>query len=292
MLLSTASKPFDNADYIYEIKFDGVRAITYLSDQTVILGRSGKDFTPLFPELENLHKHINKKMIIDGEIVCLTNGKPNFSLILSRTASTYHSAKIQSKKYPAILIAFDILYIDDKEIISLPLIERKEILNNTLIPCENLIISECISEKGNALFEFAVKNQLEGIVAKRKKSIYLPGVRSSDWLKIKYIQQENLVICGYITEPNSDDIRYLILGEYNDENQLVYKTKIYIGSKQTDKLKIKTFAKNNTIKKPHFGGFENAIWLKPTLMCKIKYLEKTSENNLRQPIYLGLVTTI
>lgn len=289
MLLSTAVKPFDNNDYIFEIKFDGVRAIAYLDSQTAILGRSGKDFTPLFPELNNLHNQKDRRMIIDGEIVCLNNGKPDFSLVLSRTASSSRNAKSLSLKRPAIFIAFDILFLDDREIISLSLLDRKELISKHLKTNQHLIISEFISKQGNALFEHAVQNQLEGIVAKRKNSKYIPGIRSNDWLKIKNVIVEKFIICGYITEPNSNDIRYLILGQYKDK-KLEFAAKIYIGSKETDKKKILEFAKNNTLLRPHFSGFIDAVWLRPILACKIEYLEKTVDNNLRHPIYLGLVT--
>lgn len=154
------SPPFDDPDFIYELKFDGFRALAYLErDSTTLISRNGKDLTGKFPVLNELHNCAEEPCILDGEII-----GPCFPPTLQPNAVQY--------------IAFDIL-------IDKPLIERKQILSDLISESPRLVISKFVTEHGKQLFDIACAHDLEGIVAKRKNSAYYPGKRSADWIKIR-----------------------------------------------------------------------------------------------------------
>lgn len=180
------SLPFDDPDYIFELKFDGIRALAHLGGETVLISRNGNNLSYTYPELLTLHKCVAKECILDGEIIALDKGKPSFPILQQRMKN---KSKLRinhaADKNPVQFVAFDILQYDKESLLDTPLIKRKELLGKVIQETPRLVISRFINEHGIQMFALAETEGLEGIVAKHKTSIYRPGVRSNMWLKIK-----------------------------------------------------------------------------------------------------------
>lgn len=283
-MLFYESEPFDSEDHLFELKFDGIRALAYLdTDKTIIKNKRHKDVTNLYPELNNLHKQAKTRCIIDGEIVVMINGKPDFFKMQKRSLlQDPFKIQISSQSYPVTFIAFDIIYYRDYFITDLPLIERKKILQENIVENNMLVISRFIEKNGIKFFEVVKKQGLEGIVAKEMLSKYFLGKRSKAWLKFKVYGEDDLVVCGYLEKDNKTiDI---IFGRLLN-NHLIKAATI---NTSKDKKLIIDFAKKNP-SSPLFPNEDNQIiWMKPHLVGKVKYMMKTESGSLRQAVFLGL----
>ncbi|HLO82111.1 MAG TPA: DNA ligase D [Chitinophagaceae bacterium] len=287
MLASLHSEPFDDPEWLYEIKWDGYRAIAELNDHEIRLySRNGlwfnTTFAPIVKELE-LIKH---DAVLDGEIVVLDNeGKPSFQLLQLYREDPAH---------PIIYYVFDLLKLDKKDIHSLPLVQRKELLKHLLAGLPNKVIRYCdhIPGKGISFFREVSKLGLEGMIAKKADSEYASGIRSRQWLKVKNINTAEALIVGF-TEPRGSRKHFgaLILGEY-DGAELKYIG--HTGTGFDDKLLKELW---NTMKPLTTGSspFSKVIkvnapvtWLKPELVCSVKFTERTREGLLRHPVFMGL----
>lgn len=287
-MLLTESIPFNSKDYIYELKLDGIRCLAYIEDgKTELRNKRNKILNDTYPELTKIHERVCTRCILDGELVVLSNGKPNFFQVQKRSLMTNKfKIDLASRKHPVLFIAYDILYVDDSELIFEPLMERKEILDKVISENQSISISRYIEEKGIEYFNIVASQDLEGVIAKRKDSIYLMGKRSKSWVKFKNLYDTDFVICGYT--PNDSSIKSLKLGIYND-NKLIYQGSVSLGIPKEEEKIILDFARNNKDICP----FENstskeAIWIKPRLVCTVKYMMRTESGSLRQPIYKGL----
>lgn len=278
MLLNEIEKPFNSKDYLYEIKYDGIRVLIYVNSKEIrIINRNLNDMTYLFPELYVLKNKVNKDVIFDGEIICTDNGKPSFSKLQERL-HLKDKNKIDNKvlSNPITFIAFDILY-ENKNLINLPLIDRKKILNN--YEDDNIFIkSFYIEEKGIELFKKVQKLNLEGIVAKKKKGKYYIDTRCDEWIKIKNFKCENFFIGGY-TIKKSMYVISIALGEY--KNNDFY----YVGSCSLSKKHIlyKDVINSKIVQNRFVNYNENINYIEPKLKIKINYMERTKDNHLRQP---------
>lgn len=194
MLLNEVKEPFDDENYIYELKLDGIRCLAYLEPKSVTLqNKRFKDLTPIYPELTEICRCVKKRVILDGELVALTDGKPDFYALQKRSLMTdSFKISLSANKNPVQFVAYDILYYDGKDLTEKLLIERKEILSKEVKEGCNLSISRWIEKNGTAFFELAKKENLEGIVAKKKNGLYFIGKRTSEWIKIKVMQDEDL----------------------------------------------------------------------------------------------------
>ena len=231
MLLKEVDKPFDSQDYLYELKFDGIRILTFVSPTHFkIISRNGLNLTSLFPELKNIQKQVTKPVIFDGEIVSFNdNNLPSFFKLQKRIRLKNKSkVTYYSKEEPVIFVAFDILY-ENKDLIKLPLIKRKEILNK-YEDTEYFIKSKYILAKGRSLYKEIKKINLEGIIAKKINSSYQINVRTDDWVKIKNYQKDIFYVGGY-QDNKSDFTITLLLGEYRN-NLFYYVGKVTLGKKK------------------------------------------------------------
>ena len=289
MLLHEVKEPFDNDDYIYELKLDGIRCIAYIEPKSVILqNKRYKDVTDIYPELSNVCNCVNKQVILDGELVVLTSGKPNFYSLQKRSLmEDKFKISLAAKKNPVQFVAYDILYYDSKDITDKPLVERKEILSEAVIEKNNLSVSRYIEKNGIAFFELAKKESLEGIVAKRKDGKYHIGKRTSDWIKIKVMQDEDLLILGYQPDENGN-VKDLILGYYDEKGVLNCRGKVYLGVSKEERKFILDFANKNRIARPWFEKYKNAVWLKPKLVGTAHFMHETESGGMRQPVWKGL----
>ncbi len=279
MLLGELDQPFNSKDYLYELKFDGLRALIFVSPEKIIIkNRHNKDITYLFPELTVLRNYCLNKVIFDGEIIALDEGKPSFSELQKRfVLKDKKKIDLIAKECPVIFVAFDILYLK-QDLINLPLIKRKKILD-TFLDNEVFIKSKYLENEGINLFKEVKKMSLEGIVAKEKKGIYEPNNRSNTWLKIKNIKEDTFFIGGYIDNKGGKTIS-LILGKYQEAN-LYYVGKVTLGKNTSlyrEVIKAKVFTKS-----PFKDYQEKAHYLKPNITCQVGYLEVTKKGHLRQP---------
>lgn len=278
MLLKEIPKPFDSDDYIYELKFDGIRAVIFVSPKNFsIMSRNNVDLTNLFPELASIKKLVTKKCIFDGEIISTDNGYPSFSKIQNRMhLKNEEKIKTESINNPVNFIVFDILYEKD-DLTNKTLLERKEILNkykNTDV----FIKTKYIKKDGIKLFKSVKKLGLEGIVAKNINSTYHIDKRTDDFIKIKNIKRDEFLIGGYIEKENSHIIS-LLLGEFVNK-KLIYVGKVTMGKKQKLYTKLK---KMNKVKNRFTNCDVDAIFIEPTNKCHVEYLEKTKSGHLRHP---------
>ncbi len=285
MLIYEMKEPFDSEDYLFEIKWDGIRCISYLDeDSTDIRNKTNKMMLPIFPELAELHKQVKERCILDHELVVLKNGMPDFNEILRRTGMT-KALKIQlsANRLPASIIAYDILYYKDRDITNLPITERKKYLEDVVIESNRLVISRYVENYGVELFKLVKEKGLEGIVAKKKTSTYWQGKRSREWIKYKVLATLDCVICGYIIKDKG--MSSLVIGLYNKE-KLLYKGHVSLG------VSIRALLKHGIQKIDYspFGyvpkGNEDAVWIEPNIVCIVSYM-KTEREAFREATFKG-----
>lgn len=283
MLAKETKKPFNNKDWIFEIKWDGYRAIAELNGNHVKLySRNGNSLDNSYPILVHELKKMNIHAVLDGEIVALDKkGVPSFQLLQD-----------YAHDQPLVYNVFDMLFINKKNICSYPLIQRKEWLKNLLPKNDFIKYSDHIDKKGIQFYKLAIKQKLEGIVAKRADSKYLPGTRTSNWLKIKNHYTREAIIAGFTTPFGSRQYFGSLVLAVRDGDKL-----IHIGQTGSG-FNSKTLKKINDLlipliaeKSPFTKALKPEIPftpVKPKLVCEVKYTEITNEGKLRHPVFLRL----
>ena len=283
MLIGADGDAFDDVNYLFEIKWDGERCIAYLDPKTGTELRNKRNVKMLakVPELSDIHKQVNKRCILDGELMALKDGKPDFFEIQRRSLmSNRFRIELAAKQYPATFIAYDILYLDGQDVTLLPLEQRKALLQKTVRQNERLAISKKV------LYRLAEQQHLEGVVAKRKDSVYIQGKRTKDWIKIKCMEDDDFIVCGYIKKDNH--MTSLALGKYRN-GELVYKGHVTLGVGGKPFQQIAELPR--AIRAPFTDtprGSEDAIWVAPMLVCTVEYMHKTQHGGMRQPVFKGL----
>ena len=275
MLLSENAKVLQDNRYLYEIKFDGIRALIFVSkNKFKILSRKGIDLTNYYPELNVIQKIVgNNKVIFDGEIIATLRGLPSFSLLQKRWRTKKVSRKLITD-IPVSFVAFDILY-DNKDVTNIPLIERKKMLEK--YRDTDCFVKSIVYFDGMSLFKKIKKLGLEGIVEKKKDSLYLINQRTMDWIKVKNIKVDNFVVHGYLEKVNTYS---LFLGEYKN-NELYYVGKVSINKKFA---LINILRNMKKINNQFVNWDEDAIYVKPIHKVRVRYLERTKSGMLRHAV--------
>jgi bifunctional non-homologous end joining protein LigD len=302
MLAESVEKAFDGPEWLFEIKWDGYRAIAFIDGGKVrLVSRNQNDLTPRYPELKDMAKFIQAKTaILDGEVVALDeDGKASFSLMQQRTGFRPGGRRaVGNADVPVLYYAFDLLYLDGYDWRRVPLEERKRKLASLVKAGDALRFSDHYERNGKALFEMARQKGLEGIVAKKRASFYEER-RSRDWLKIKIRRTVDAVVGGY-TEPEGSRAHFgsLVLGLYDKKGRLIHVGQAGSGFDQKSLTEIsKMLKKIETKKNPFFGEVEalrKVFWVKPELVAEIEFAEWTdgtsdgSGPKLRAPVFLGL----
>jgi bifunctional non-homologous end joining protein LigD len=302
MLATSISDPFDGPNWLFEIKWDGYRAVAFIEKEKVrLVSRNQNELTHRYPELKDLAKSVKAKTaILDGEVVALDEqGRPSFSLMQQRTGFRPGGRRgVANAGVPVLYYAFDLLYLDGYDWRKLPLEERKKKLASILTTGDSLRYSDHYEKQGKALFEMAREKDLEGILAKRRDSTYQER-RSSDWLKIKIRHRIECVIGGY-TQPEGSRAHFgsIVLGLYDKQDRLIHVGQAGSGFNQKSLGEIwKMLQKRETKQKPFYGEVEalrKVTWVKPELVAEIEYAEWTegasggSGPKLRAPVFLGL----
>ncbi|HTM67523.1 MAG TPA: DNA ligase D [Flavipsychrobacter sp.] len=293
MLATLVDKPFDSDDWLYEVKWDGYRCIAYvLQGQTELRSRNNKSFNEKFYPLYDAFKAWKMNVILDGEIVVVNEqGISDFGALQNWRSEADGSL---------LFYAFDILWLGDENLMSLPLTERRKRLA-AIIPAKGIIrLSETFDAKGTELFSLADKLHLEGIIAKKRDSIYLPGKRTKEWLKIKTERRQEAVIGGYtINENTPKPFSALLLGVYegNDFHFICPVGTGFSVSKQKEILqKLTPFDQCPFLHEPDYNKPSrfrpnppkaDVVWVKPDVVVEISYTEETKDGAIRHPSFKG-----
>lgn len=286
MLATLVDAPFDDVNWVFEIKWDGYRAIAEVDDGHVELySRNGLSFKQLYPEIVDALKKLKSSLVLDGEIVVFNeHGKPDFQ-------------KLQQfgefKKGSLVYYVFDCLSVNGKSITNLPLLERKKILKKLIADKDAVVrYADHITEHGKELLQHAKSLDLEGIIAKRAESIYQTGKRSADWLKIKNHNVQEAIIAGY-TEPRGSRANFgaLILA-IMEHGKLRYIG--HTGTGFSNRTLNDLYEKLKPLQRPTSPFMskvpvqKGVTWVEPKLVCNIKFSEITQGGILRHPVFMGL----
>ena len=296
MLATLVDKPFDEPGWLYEVKWDGYRAITYLNNGAIDMrSRNNKSFDEKFYSIHDQLKKWKINAIIDGEIIVANDkGISNFSDLQNWRSEADGEL---------LFYMFDVLWLEGIDLTGLPLTERKEILRDINPGIDNLRISESFDAGAAEFFEVAKKINLEGIIAKKASSKYFPGERSKEWLKIKTGRRQEVVIGGYTNNEGSNKpFSSLLVGVF-ENGKLEYTGKIGTGFSQKLQLEMMQKFKPLVVKKCPFSlepdvnkpsrfrpnpPKATATWLKPNLVCEVSFAEMTSDGVMRHPSFEGM----
>ncbi|HSB42578.1 MAG TPA: DNA ligase D [Methylomirabilota bacterium] len=299
-LATLAERPFSDPAWIYEIKYDGVRVLASRRGERVELyGRSGQDITSRYPEVARALRALPAdSFVIDGEIVALDDaGRPSFQRLQSRMGLTdpREIERVVARR-PVIGVFFDCLMLEDRDLRKLPLVDRKECLRLLVPPLGTVRYGDHVAEAGEAFFDLASEQRLEGIVAKRARSLYT-GTRTRDWIKIKCQRRQEFVIGGY-TDPQGSRGHFgaLHLGLYDGPiaaPRLVYVSKVGTGFDRAGLRAIwealRPLARATS---PFDAGAvptgRGHHWVEPRLVCEVRFTEWTEDGGLRHPTFVGL----
>lgn len=289
-----AERPFSDPDWLFEIKWDGVRALARVDKKRLQLrSRRDQNITSNYPELAGLPQRLRvKEAILDGEIVVLDeSGHSDFERLQSRMNVSNPSPSLV-KQNPVTYFVFDLLYCDGYDLRRAALAERKKLLRDAIEFTPPIMYSDHQIEKGKELFDLAKKKGLEGVIAKQMRSLY-PGERTSQWQKFKTVEELDAVVGGY-TAPRGGRTHFgaLLLGLYSDR-KLLYVGGVGTGFDQGYRKKI--FDLMERLRTQHCPfqerpeTKEKAYWIKPKLVARIRYANWTREKRLRSPVFLGLL---
>lgn len=288
MLITQMQEPFNDDSWIYELKLDGCRCIGYFDQNgTCLRNKRNMELLPRFPELKDLHRNVSERTVLDGELVVLRDGVPDFFELQRRTLLTERfKIELAAKKHPASFVAYDCLYKDRHSIMDRPLIERKKVLQSSVSENGLIAISRYIPTDGIGLFHAADEKELEGVVAKRAASLYYPGRRTKDWIKFKRMADEEFVVCGYIRK--SGRTFSIILGKYHN-GTFLYKGHVTLGVTKEAVSQLRESGIIPFTALPAGAGNESAVWVYPDRVCTVEYMPNT-KNSLRQAVFKGFRT--
>ncbi|MCU0579222.1 MAG: non-homologous end-joining DNA ligase, partial [Desulfobacterota bacterium] len=296
MLAQSAAETPDSGYYLYEVKWDGIRALIAVDEgQVRIHSRKQIDLSAWFPELLDAEQSFRtQSALFDAEIVCLDDaGKPVFKNVIHRMQQkTSGAIERARRRYPAICYVFDCLYLDGRPLVNEPLVRRRVWLEDTLKKNTSYRISEAVAE-GAELFRAAVQTGLEGIMAKEKNSLYRPGQRTAQWLKIKKRETLDCLIIGYTRGKGDRRDRFGALHLAVREGQaLRYVGKVGTGFDERSLAEILALLKKlKTVPKPVSdkpGDEARTVWVEPRLIGEVQFASLTKEGLLREPVFLRL----
>lgn len=284
MLATRTHSVFSKPGWIYELKWDGYRLLANVHQGKVnIYSRNGISYNLKFQKIYRELQNIPHDAILDGEVVVVNEeGIPEFQKL-----QNYHEDTEGELRY----YVFDLLYLNGHDITHLPLLERKSLIEDVIAGLDHVFYCDHLESMGNTFYDQAVAAGMEGIMAKKADSTYTPGIRTENWLKIRSIESQEVIICGY-TESEGHLFGSLILGLYRD-GQLTYAGNC--GSGFNDAMQrelLETFRpyvreKSPFDKKINLKG-RKPTWLEPELICEVKFSEWTSSGSMRHPVFKGM----
>lgn len=294
-MLARSAPPFDSEQHLFEIKWDGTRAIALVDGDDGALrlhNRNRFDLTARFPELDCL-RALPPGTALDGEVVLLVDGKPDFEAVMARdkVRDAAHARRLAAR-HPVTYAVFDQLWDGFRDLRDEPLATRRAHLQRTLEAAgarlgSFVVFSDGVVGAGRAFFEQAAQQGLEGVVAKRLDSRYLSGQRSDAWLKVKRRESLHCVILGYVLDGN----RLTSLVVATDDGGTL-KSVGRVGSGLTDAMCTTLLERLRALRRdtPLVPCDEReAQWVEPSLFCLVRYVERTGAGNLRAPVFVRLV---
>lgn len=296
----TDPKPFDDLEWCYEVKWDGVRTLAYVEYGKVkLLSRRGRDVTDVYPELSILGQQLSGlNGLLDGEIIVLgEGGVPSFERIQKRFTTSKPSNR-DLERDPVEFIAFDLLWLDGESLMDQPLSERRHLLDRNLVPGPHVQISAMFpGDQGKALFEATTARGIEGVIAKRLSSVYRPGRRTRDWLKMKSRRSLEAVIIGWSagTGSRQDSLGSLLVALHPGPTEpLRYSGHVGTGFSAKAASDLLAVLKPLRTDKPAAEIPEDVdtsdvTWVIPAPVASIEYLEFTSQFRMRAASYKGLI---
>jgi bifunctional non-homologous end joining protein LigD len=301
-MLATIGKPpaRDRHDWAVEMKWDGVRALAFIENGRLRLGsRTGKNITATYPELGGLaHAIGHKQVLLDGEIVAFTDGRPDFEALQPRMhVSSAAQAVRLAEQTPVTYLAFDVLQLDGRPLTALPYSERRGLLTS-IFPNGSgwLCPPNFPGEDVDDVLTASKANGLEGVVAKRLDSRYEAGARARSWVKIKNELRQEVVVAGW--KPGKGNrlgqIGSLLVGVYDDEGKLRYSG--HVGTGFTDATLRMLGGRLQPLRRPGSPFDEpvpaeyarQAVWAEPKLVIEVSFDRWTREGRMRAPVYHGL----
>ena len=297
MMAVLTAQPFDDDEWLFEVKWDGHRCLANLGQATRLTSRTRRDMTAQFPELIDLHRQLAaRNAVVDGEIVALDReGRPSFERMQDRFHRTPEELARNKGRVPVQFLAFDLLWLDGRPLLELPLRERRARLEEVLVETGDIRLSQVVEGAGTTFFEQVKALKLEGIVAKRAASPYRPGTRSHDWRKIKALCLQDCVIVGWTPGKGgrAATLGSLLLAVY-DDGRLRYAGNVGTGFTHAFLADLLERLQELQVPEPMFEGFEGTLrprgarFVRPELVCEVEYLKWTDDNKLRASSFKGL----
>lgn len=286
-MLALPGEAFDSAEHLFEIKWDGTRALAYIEGGAYrLVNRRELDITDRYPELGALAL-LAEGTVLDGEVIVLgEDGKPSFNELQSREHESGSArARRQTEVRPATYIVFDQLYRGGESIMPLSCAQRREIMASTIATLgrnSRVVMSQGIVGDGRAYFEQACAECLEGVVAKRLNSPYLPGKRTDSWIKVKRQEVVHCVVIGFVVEGTDDFGALIIASEVAGEVRCVGKVGTGFDAKR--RARINQFLWSHQRAEPIVSpGKYKGLWVEPGLYCAVRCMERTTGGQLRAP---------
>jgi bifunctional non-homologous end joining protein LigD len=297
MMAVLTAGAFDDDEWLFEVKWDGHRCLANLGTATRLTSRTRRDMTAQFPELIDMHRQLAaRNAVVDGEIVALDrNGRPSFERMQDRFHRTPEELARNKGRVPVQFLAFDLLWLDGRPLLDLPLVERRARLDEVLVETRDIRLSQVVEGAGRRFFEQVRELELEGIVAKRAASPYRPGTRSHDWRKIKALCLQDCVIVGWTPGKGGREatLGSLLLAVY-DDGRLRYAGNVGTGFTHAFLAGLLERLQELQVPGPMFEGFEGtprprgARFVRPELVCEVEYLKWTQDDKLRAASFKGL----
>lgn len=288
-MLARIGSAFDSAAHLFEIKWDGVRAMAYCEGGTHRMhGRKRRDLAGRYPELGFLAR-LAGGCVLDGELVVLgAEGKPDFPAILRRENAGASRAAAAVVQQPVVYVVFDLLYERFESLLARPLRERRERLERFVaaVGSPHLVLSDGVVGAGKNLFAAVRERGLEGMVAKRLDAPYQPGERTDAWQKVKQVQQVHCVIVGYEPDGERDFKSLIVATDVDGQLRCVGKVGSGIGEAERRQLRARLFAQRTP--RPVVDAGMPGVWVEPTLFCTVNFLEITASGSLRAPVFVAL----
>jgi bifunctional non-homologous end joining protein LigD len=299
MLATAGAEPFDDPQWVFEPKLDGIRSLVYTTmDSTKLVSRTGRDQTASYPELRMIHNRVTAvNAVVDGEIAAMdSNGRPSFERLQQRM-NLASPAEIERARRanPVELFAFDLLWLDGEDLTHRPQKDRRALLEEISVPGgKGLQLTVEVEEEGWSFYEQAKKFGFEGVMAKRASSRYTPGKRSHDWRKIKILNRQDCVIIGWTPGQGGRGSSFgaLLLGAYRD-GTLVWIGQVGTGFNDATIKDLMARLKELEVETPPVSDaglrkVKGSHWVKPELVAEVEYLEMTKAGKLRAPSFKGL----
>jgi bifunctional non-homologous end joining protein LigD len=297
MLATPVDKPFSQEGWMFELKYDGIRAMVSVAGGAIrITGRRGGDETSRYPEASAIRAGIRaRQAIVDGELVVLDpDGRPSFERLQQRiNVNREVDVRRVAAEHSVTYVAFDLLQLEGRDLLATELRIRKKTLRDTIVDSPHILFAEHVERDGVALFEEARKSGIEGIVGKRADSPYRPGMRTSDWVKIKSWRSQSCVIVGYTAGRGrrANQLGALILAIF-DAGRLVHCGQVGTGfddkTLRDIRERLRPLIVDASPLDPVPKTSEPATWVKPELVCEVRFSEWTREGMLRHPAFRTL----